>query len=68
MWIKDAVNHLKKLKSAKKFGRLALEITVVLIFKTLLLWLIWALFFSHAVPKDARQSAVTRMILNHPEP
>jgi len=68
MWIKDVIDHFKQLKSAGKFGRLALEIIIVLVIKTLLLWLIWSLYFSNPVPKDARQSAVTRMILNNPNP
>jgi len=58
-------DHLKRLKEADRFGRLAIEITVILIIKIILLWVLWALFFSHPIAKDARQSAVTRMILNH---
>jgi multidrug resistance efflux pump len=41
------------------------EIIIILIVKILLLWLIWATFFSHPLTEDARQNAATRMILNH---
>ncbi|MEQ1602184.1 MAG: cytochrome oxidase putative small subunit CydP [Methylophilaceae bacterium] len=41
-----------------------IEIAVILIVKILLLWFIWTAFFSHPIPKDARQNATTRMILN----
>jgi hypothetical protein len=58
------ITHLKDLKAAGKFGRLATEITFVLLIKVFLLWLIWTMFFSHPLAKDARQEAVTRMLLN----
>jgi len=57
-------NHLRQLKGANKSGRLAIEISIILIVKVMLLWLIWAMFFSHPLAKEARQSAVTRLILN----
>ncbi|MES2013094.1 MAG: cytochrome oxidase putative small subunit CydP [Pseudomonadota bacterium] len=60
-------NHLKQLKDAKKSSRLAIEITVILTVKIILLWLLWAAYFSQPIAKDARQLAVTRMILNHPD-
>ncbi len=56
--------HLQQLKGANKSRRLAIEITIILIVKVILLWLIWAIFFSHPIAKEARQSEVTRIILN----
>lgn len=56
--------HLRQLKGANKSGRLAIEITIILIVKVILLWLIWAMYFSHPIAKEARQSEVTRLILN----
>jgi len=64
MLITRSLKHLKDLKAAGKFGQLATEITFVLLIKVFLLWLIWAMFFSHPLAKDARQVAVTRMLLN----
>ena len=58
------LKHLQNLKNTKKPLRLAIEITLVLVIKIILLWLLWALCFSQPIAKDARQSAVTRMILN----
>jgi hypothetical protein len=58
-------DHFKRLKESRKSGRLALELSIILIIKILLLCLLWALCFSHPIAKDARQLAVTRMILNH---
>jgi hypothetical protein len=58
-------DHLKRLKASRKSGRLAIEISIILVIKIFLLWLLWALCFSHPIAKDARQLAVTRMILNH---
>jgi len=58
-------DHLKRLKDSRKSGRLAIEISIVLVIKIILLWLLWALCFSHPIAKDARQLAVTRMIFNH---
>ncbi|MDI1309631.1 MAG: hypothetical protein PSV17_09400 [Methylotenera sp.] len=58
-------DHLKHLKESKKPGRLAIEISLILAIKIFLLWLLWALCFSHPIAKDARQLAVTRIILNH---
>ncbi len=58
------INHLKRLKGGNKNGRLAFEITVILVVKVILLWTIWALFFSNPVAKDSRQAAVTKLILN----
>lgn len=57
--------HIKRLKASDKSGRFAIEIAVILVIKIMLLWLLWALFFSHPIAKEARQSAVTRVILNH---
>ena len=65
MLITRCLKHLKDLKAEGKFGRLAIEITLILVVKALLLWLIWALCFSHPIPKDARQNAVTGIILNN---
>ena len=58
------INYLRRLKETDKFGRLAVEITIILVIKVILLWLLWAMFFAHPIAKDARQSAVTRIILN----
>ncbi|MES2182445.1 MAG: cytochrome oxidase putative small subunit CydP [Pseudomonadota bacterium] len=57
--------HIKRLKASDNFGRLAIEISVILVIKIMLLWLLWVLFFSHPITKEARQLAVTRVILNH---
>ncbi len=59
------IDHLKRLKDSRKPGRLAVEICLILAIKILLLWLLWALCFSHPIAKEARQLAVTRMLLNH---
>jgi hypothetical protein len=58
-------NHLRRLKEARKSSQFAIEITLILVIKIILLGLLWALCFSHPIAKDARQLAVTRMILNH---
>lgn len=58
-------DRLKRLKESRKSGQLAFEITIILIVKIGLLWFLWTAFFSHPIAKDARQLAVTRMILNH---
>lgn len=58
-------DRLKRLKEARKSGQLAFEIIIILIVKIGLLWLLWAVCFSHPIAKDARQLSVTRMILNH---
>ena len=58
------LEHLKLLKESRKSGRLAIEISLILVIKIFLLWLLWALCFSHPIAKDARQLAVTRAILN----
>ncbi len=58
------INHFKALKANHKKKRLAVEIGLVLVIKVLLLWLIWLLFFSHPIAKEARQQAVTRIMLN----
>ena len=60
------IDHLKRLRESSNSGRLVIEITAILVIKFMLLWLLWALCFSHPIAKDARQLAVTRMILNHP--
>lgn len=57
-------NRIRMLKVAKKKGQLAFEIALILLVKMLLLWLLWALCFSHPVPKELRQIEVTRLILN----
>jgi hypothetical protein len=57
-------DHLKRLKEARKSGQFAIEITIILVIKIILLWLLWVLCFSHPIAKDARQLAVTRMMLN----
>ena len=59
--------HLRTRIKAGKYGWLAIEITIALIIKVSLLYLIWAICFAHPIAKDARQSAVTRMILNNPD-
>ncbi|MDP1657753.1 MAG: hypothetical protein Q8L73_00180 [Methylotenera sp.] len=58
-------DRLKRLRESRKSGQLAFEITIILVVKIVLLWLLWLLCFSHPIAKDARQLAVTRMILNH---
>lgn len=58
------INYLRRLKETDNFGRLAVEITIILVIKVILLWLLWAMFFAHPIAKDARQLAVTRIILN----
>jgi len=63
--MKQLYSRMTRLKKDQKYGRLALEISLILIIKIMLLWLLWALCFSNPIPKDDRESAVTRMILNH---
>jgi hypothetical protein len=58
-------DHFKRLKKSRKSRQLAIEIVIILAAKVMLLWLLWVLFFSHPIAKDTRQSAVTRMLLNH---
>ncbi|MGB4813123.1 MAG: cytochrome oxidase putative small subunit CydP [Methylophilaceae bacterium] len=58
-------NRIKHLKQKQKNGRLVVEVTIIIVVKIALLWLLWALCFSHPIAKDARQLAVTRMILSH---
>lgn len=57
-------SHFRALKSQQRFGQLAFEITIILAIKLLLLWALWAACFSHAMPKDSRQAAVSQLILN----
>lgn len=59
-------HYLKRIKKNDRSVRLATEITIILIIKIGLLWLIWALFFSQPITKEARQTAVTRIILSQP--
>ncbi|MGZ8252531.1 MAG: cytochrome oxidase putative small subunit CydP [Methylophilaceae bacterium] len=68
MWINHYLARLRNLRATGRFGRLAIEITVILILKMLLLWLLWAICFSNPVPKESRQTAVTNLILNRPTP
>jgi len=58
-------DRLKRLKESKKSSQLAFEIAIILVVKIVLLWLLWTVCFSHPIAKDARQLAITRMILNH---
>lgn len=63
------INYLRRLKKRRlkktdQVGRLAIEITLILVIKVILLWLLWAMFFAHPIAKDARQLAVTRIILD----
>jgi hypothetical protein len=51
-------------KKHHKRNRLAIEIIIILIVKIMLLWLLWSMFFSHPVPKENRQSEVTKIIMN----
>lgn len=60
------LHYLKRLKRDDRPVRLATEITIILIVKIGLLCLIWAFCFSQPIAKEARQSAVTRMILSQP--
>ncbi|MFM9913424.1 MAG: cytochrome oxidase putative small subunit CydP [Methylophilaceae bacterium] len=57
-------HHFNTRIQTGKTGRLALEISLALAIKLLLLWLLWMLFFSHPIAKNDRQQAVTRIILN----
>ena len=41
------------------------EITLALIAKVLLLYVIWALWFDQPVPKEERAEIVSRVILNN---
>jgi hypothetical protein len=67
MLMTRCLKHLKDLKAAGKFGRLTIEITLILLIKVFLLWLLWALFFSHPIKNADRQEAATRMLLNKPQ-
>jgi hypothetical protein len=62
--IKRYLQHIKRLQKSSNSGRLALEISLILIIKFFLLWLLWSLCFSHPIARDARQLAVTRVLLN----
>ena len=64
--ISQYLTHLKDLSKSDKFGRLAIELAVIITIKLALLWLLWSLCFSHPIAKDTRQLAVTRMLLNQP--
>ncbi len=57
-------DYLRQLKNTNRHSRLAVEIGLILTIKVILLWLIWLMSFSHSIPKDARQQAVNRIILN----
>jgi len=57
-------DHLKRLKESNKSARFTFEISIILIIKVLLLWLLWALCFSNPIAEDSRQLAVTRILLN----
>jgi hypothetical protein len=58
------LQHLKRLRKASNSGRLAFEISLILLIKVFLLWLLWSLCFSDPIARDARQLAVTRVLLN----
>lgn len=47
----------------RKHGTLRLEITVALIAKTILLYAIWAVFFSHPTDKHLNGESVQRALL-----
>jgi hypothetical protein len=59
--------QLKGLRKSDQYGRFALEISIILIVKTCLLWLLWMLFFSHPINKTDRQQAVTQALLSKPQ-
>ncbi|MEZ0231761.1 MAG: cytochrome oxidase putative small subunit CydP [Methylophilaceae bacterium] len=65
MLIRQSLDHIRFLKNSGKMGRLAVEITIILIIKIILIWLLWYFCFSHPVKKPDRQEAVTRIILNN---
>jgi hypothetical protein len=58
------ISHLSSLKANRQYSRLAIEITVILIAKVILLYLLWWACFSHPIAKQDRQAAVTRIIMN----
>lgn len=58
------ISHLSSLKVNRQYSRLAIEITVILIAKVFLLYLLWWVCFSHPIAKQDRQAAVTRIIMN----
>jgi hypothetical protein len=57
-------NRIKLFKKNHKYSQLTIEITLIIIVKVALLWFLWLQCFSHPISKDARQLAVTRVILN----
>lgn len=63
MWLKQYAEYLSHLNKQQRYSRLAVEITIVLTVKVILIWLLWWSFFSQPIPKEARQDAVTRVIL-----
>jgi hypothetical protein len=56
--------HLTSLKAHRRYSRLAIEITVILLVKVILLYLLWWACFSHPIAKQDRQQAVTRIIMS----
>lgn len=68
MWITNYLARFRNLRASRRFGRLVIEIIIILIAKFLLLWLLWAICFSHSISKEKRQIAVTNLILNRQIP
>jgi hypothetical protein len=58
------ISHLSSLKAHRRYSRLAIEITVILLTKVVLLYLLWWACFSHPIAKQDRQQAVTRIIMS----
>jgi hypothetical protein len=56
-------NIFIKISSFFQAKGLGFEIGVILIFKIILLWVIWWAFFSHPIAKESRQQAVTQTLL-----
>lgn len=44
--------------------RFSLQIAAILLIKTVIIFVLWLLFFSHPISKNERQKAVTQIILN----
>ncbi len=56
---------MRQFPPRKRLLPLSLEITIALVLKGLLLYLLWALWFAHPLSPEERAASVTRSILNH---
>jgi hypothetical protein len=54
-------------KCLSERDHLALEITLILVVKIILIWALWALCFSNPIPKESREAAVKQIIISPKE-